>query len=122
MNQLDNICSEICSKIDYSIAVGVIDLENGMLLGLENKKKLEQSYFDNLAATILEIFSLNDIKKENKMSSKEVLINTNNNLVFAKQMDDMKNILFLISEKELNQGMGWSSLKLAAQDIKPLLT
>lgn len=125
MNQLDKACQEICSKVEDAMAVGIIDLGSGMIMGLDNKSGLKQNYLDKMSSAVLNLFRGNEVKKiENKKdenSFKEILINNNNNLVFIKQVDNLNYVIFIVSGKELNQGIGWSTLKISIQDIKPLL-
>lgn len=125
MNQLDKACQEICLKLDYTMAVGIIDLENGIIVGLENKNALKQSYFDKMSSTLVNLFRGDKVKKiENKKdenSFREILINNNNNLIFARQFDNLNYVIFIVSGKELNQGIAWSTLKISIEDIKLLL-
>ncbi|MFN8577861.1 MAG: hypothetical protein U0354_13500 [Candidatus Sericytochromatia bacterium] len=124
MSQFNDDCKYICSKVDEAIVVGIIDLSSGMLLGLENKGDFNQVYFDKLSVTILELFrgKIIDKLEKNKKTNlvREVLINSNDIICFMKYIENTEKAIFMLTNKKINQGLGWSSFKIAIQEAKSL--
>lgn len=133
MGKLDDLCQRICGDVDGSVAVGVVDLSSGMMMGVyHNVPYFTQEYLDVVSASAVELFRGKLVTRvENLLSKqrgketantfKEIFINSDNVLHFMKIIEAKDAVVVMITKKTTNQGMGWSNLKMAVPEIREML-
>lgn len=91
-----------------------------------------QDYLDAVAAASVDMFRGRLVSRIEQLLSKqrgseikgtfqEMFINSTNVFHFMKVVEGKEAVVIMVTKKTTNQGMGWSSLKLALPDIKALL-
>ena len=124
MANLNDICREMLEEIDHALAVAVVDMSSGLLLGVaHNVSYFTQSYLDALAAAATDMFrgkAITAVEKriaqlrneEPKHSLQEIQLSTDGTLHFMTIVPDKDEILaILVARKKINLGMGWASLR-----------
>lgn len=133
MSKLNSVCQQIVSDVDGAIAVGVVDVSSGMMMGVHHSVPyFTQDYLDAVAAAAVDMFRGRTVSRieqllskvrgaEVKNTFKEVFINSDNVFHFMKLVEGKDAVVVMVTKKTTNQGMGWSSLKMALPDITALL-
>lgn len=133
MSKLTDVCQAICSDVDGALAVGVVDLSSGMMMGVHHTVPyFTQDYLDAVAAAAVDMFRGRLVSRIEQLLSKqrgteikntfqEMFINSTNVFHFMKVIEGKEAVVVMVTKKSTNQGMGWSSLKMALADIKVLL-
>lgn len=133
MSKLSDVCQIICSDVDGALAVGVVDLSSGMMMAVHHTVPyFTQDYLDAVAAASVDMFRGRLVSRIEQLLSKqrgseikgtfqEMFINSTNVFHFMKVIEGKEAVVIMVTKKTTNQGMGWSSLKLALADIKALL-
>lgn len=133
MSKLDEVCQKVCAEVDGSIAIGVVDVSTGMMMGVHHSVPyFTQEYLDVVSASAVELFRGKIVSrveqllsktrgKEIKNTFKEIFINSDNVYHFMKVVEGKEAVIVMVTKKTTNQGMGWSSLKMAVPEIRDLL-
>lgn len=133
MGKLDDLCQRICGDVDGSVAVGVVDLPSGMMMGVyHNVPHFTQEYLDVVSASAVELFRGKLVTrvetllskqrgKETTNTFKEIFINSDHVLHFMKIIENKDAVVVMVTKKTTNQGMGWSNLKMAVPEIREVL-
>lgn len=131
--KLNVICQGVVSDVEDALACGVVDLTTGMLMGSHhNVPYFTQTYLDAVAAAAVELFRGKMVRRvetlltkhrgtDVKDSFKEVFINSDHVFHFMKVIPGKDVVTVLVTKKTTNQGMGWSSLRGALDDISSAL-
>lgn len=132
MAGLNDVCSELVGSLEGALGIAVVDLETGLLLGVEHKVPyFTQSYLDAVAAAAVDMFRGKGISSVEKLLSqqrgqkvertiKEVQMTTERTYHFMSIVPGKPNALaVLITTTKANLGMGWASLRKALPEIAP---
>ncbi|MFN8577866.1 MAG: hypothetical protein U0354_13525 [Candidatus Sericytochromatia bacterium] len=133
MSKLSDVCQSVCQDVDGAVAVGVVDLSSGMMMGVYHTVPyFTQDYLDAVSAASVEMFRGKLVSRIEQLLSKqrggevketfqEIFINSSHVYHFMKVIEEKNAVVIMVTKKTTNQGMGWSSLKMAIPDIKALL-
>jgi hypothetical protein len=133
MANITDVCQEIVSDVDGSLACAVVDLSSGLLLGVHhNVPYFSQSYLDAVAAAAVDMFRGKAISTVENMignlrgstiekTIQEVQMSTTNTYHFMVTVPDRPDSLaILITTKKINLGMGWAGLRRALPNLTPM--
>lgn len=129
MANLNSVCESIVDDVPDAVACGVVDLDTGMLMGIHHKVSyFTQSYLDAVAAAAVDMFRGKNVRRVERLLSKhrgqeitdafeEIFISSPAVYHFMKSIPSKSAVVVLVTRKSTNQGMGWSSLRVAIDDI-----
>ena len=133
MSKIEDVCQEIIKQVDDSLGCAVVDIENGLLLGVaHNVPYFTQTYIDAVAAAAVEMFRGRTVRNVEDLIAnqrgtdtvrliKEVQMTTEKTYHFMSIVKDKPNALVvLITGKGANLGMGWSAVRSALVKVAPL--
>ncbi len=67
-----DLCRELVDKVDDCLAIGVVDLNTGMLIGVHHTVAyFTQSYLDAVAAAAVEMFRGKNVRRVEELLSKQ---------------------------------------------------
>jgi hypothetical protein len=132
MASLNEVCAGVMDDVDGALGVAVVDLTNGLLLGVaHNVPYFTQSYLDAVAAAAVDMFRGKGVSGIEKLLSQQ-RGTTVNNSIREIQMSTERTYHFmsivpgkpdamavLITSTKANLGMGWAALRKALPDIAP---
>lgn len=134
MGKIDSACKDIVDAVDGAVAVGVVDLDTGMLLGIHNNASYTSTLNEVVAAATMDMFRGPNIGRIEKMVRQargqtedashyfeDVQITSRHNFHFAKTIRGGKAVIMMVTKKTTNIGMGWAQLKMSVPDIEPLV-
>ena len=128
MKRLQTFFQDFCRELEGVLAVGVVDISSGSLLSLhlpDNQSAGEDMELSGgpVAELFRENSSAGPEKEEGKANApvSEIFIDAANAFNFMKLVDGKKAVIFMLTKKSVNQGMGWSSLKTAVNEVSNLL-
>ncbi|MFO7567770.1 MAG: hypothetical protein R6X02_34325 [Enhygromyxa sp.] len=133
MSSVNSVCAGVVEDLTDALACGVIDLNTGMLMGVHHTiSYFTQSYLDAVAAAAVDMFRGKNVQRVEKLISKhrgeevrdafeEIFISSPAVFHFMKLIRDKSAVVVLVTRKSTNQGMGWSTLRLAVDDIAAAL-
>lgn len=123
MASVTDICKDVVESVDGCLAVGVVDLGTGMIMGVHHTvPHFTQSYLDTVAAAAVDMFRGKSVKQvENLLSEQrgeslndafeEVFISSLKVFHFMSVMKEKGAVVVMVTKKTTNQGMGWAALK-----------
>lgn len=124
MATINEVCRNIVDDTDDALAAAVVDLSTGLLLGAyHNVPYFTNSFLDSVAAAAVDMFrgkGINNIEKrlaqsrgsELKNSIEEIQMTTTKTFHFMSVIPGKPNALaILITGRNANLGLGWSSLR-----------
>jgi hypothetical protein len=133
MAKLDDILQGILRDVDGALGCAVVDVSNGLLLGVAHTVPyFTQSYLEAVAAAavdmvrgknVLAVESLLSSQRGRKVenSIKEIQMTTDGTYHFMAVVPDKPNsMVVLITNKKTNLGMGWSAVRINLPRIAPL--
>ena len=124
-----DVCRELVDKVDDCLAVGVVDLNTGMLIGVHHTVAyFTQSYLDAVAAAAVEMFRGKNVRRVEELLSKqrgvdlkdsfeEIFISSPKVYHFMMIIREKSAAVVMVTKKTTNQGMGWSALRNSIDDI-----
>ncbi|MCA9697712.1 MAG: hypothetical protein KC431_09325, partial [Myxococcales bacterium] len=133
MSNVNKVCEEVVDDVQDALACGVVDLNTGMLMGVHHTiAYFTQSYLDAVAAAAVDMFRGKNVRRVEKLISKhrgqevvdafeEIFISSPAVFHFMKMIPNKSAVVVLVTRKTTNQGMGWSSLRLAVEQIAEAL-
>lgn len=133
MSSVNQVCAAVVDDLTDALACGVIDLNTGMLMGVHHTVSyFTQSYLDAVAAAAVDMFRGKNVQRVEKLISKhrgeeirdafeEIFISSKAVFHFMKLVPEKSAVVVLVTRKTTNQGMGWSTLRLAIGDIADAL-
>lgn len=133
MANTTDVCRTILEKVDDCVAVGVVDLNTGMLLGVHHTVPyFTQAYLDAVAAAAVEMFRGKNVRRieellsqqrgeQLKDSFEEIFISSPKVFHFMATIKDKGAVVVMITKKTVNQGMGWSAIRNNLTSIKATL-
>ncbi len=133
MASTTDICKSVLEKVDDCLAVGVVDLNTGMLMGVHHTVPyFTQAYLDAVAAAAVEMFRGKTVRRieellstqrgeQLKDSFEEVFISSPKTYHFMTVIKDKGAVVVMITKKSTNQGMGWAALRTSLPAVKATL-
>jgi hypothetical protein len=133
MASTQDVCKTTLEKVDDCLAVGVVDLNTGMLMGVHHTVPyFTQAYLDAVAAAAVEMFRGKTVRRieellssqrgeQLKDSFEEVFISSPKTYHFMTVIKDKGAVVVMITKKTTNQGMGWAALRNSLATVKATL-
>lgn len=133
MPTTQEICRQIQEKVDDALAVGVVDLNTGMLMGVHHSVPyFTQAYLDAVAAAAVEMFRGKNVRRIEELLSaqrgepikdsfEEIFISSPKVFHFMVTIKEKSAVVVMVSKKTTNQGMGWAALRNNIEAIKKTL-
>ena len=132
MANLQEICKNVADDVEGAVGFAVVDLNNGLLLGVHHTVPyFTQTYLDAVAAAAVDMFRGKNVTSVEKLLSsqrgetvqnmiQEVQMTTPGTYHFMSIVPEKPDALVvLITTRKANLGMGWSALRNALPDIAP---
>jgi hypothetical protein len=133
MASTQDVCKATLEKVDDCLAVGVVDLNTGMLMGVHHTVPyFTQAYLDAVAAAAVEMFRGKTVRRVEELLSaqrgepvkdsfEEVFISSPKTFHFMTVIKEKGAVVVMITKKSTNQGMGWSALRNGLAAVKATL-
>jgi hypothetical protein len=133
MASTQDVCKQILEKVDDCLAVGVVDLNTGMLMGVHHTVPyFTQAYLDAVAAAAVEMFRGKNVRRIEELLSaqrgepikdsfEEVFISSAKVFHFMTVIKEKGAVVVMVTKKGSNQGMGWAALRNNQEAIKKTL-
>lgn len=133
MASTTEVCRSILEKVDDCLAVGVVDLNTGMLMGVYHSVPyFTQAYLDAVAAAAVEMFRGKNVRRVEEMLSQqrgevikdsfeEIFISSPKVFHFMATIKDKGAVVVMVTKKTVNQGMGWAAIRTNLNSIKGTL-
>jgi hypothetical protein len=133
MASTQEVCRTTLDKVDDCLAVGVVDLNTGMLMGVHHTVPyFTQAYLDAVAAAAVEMFRGKTVRRieellsqqrgeQLKDSFEEVFISSPKTFHFMIVVKEKGAVVVMITKKTTNQGMGWAALRNSLAAVKATL-
>ena len=129
---INEICTEIIADVNFALGCAVIDLNSGLLVGIAHKTPyFSQSNLDAAAVAAVEMFRGRTVMAVEQMISRmrgreeylmieEIQMTTKNTYHFmAVIAEKPNNMVILVTTRQINLGMGWSTLRTALLKLAP---
>jgi hypothetical protein len=119
--------------VEDCLAVGVVDLNTGMLMGVHHSVPyFTQAYLDAVAAAAVEMFRGKNVRRVEEMLSQqrgetikdsfeEIFISSPKLFHFMATIKDKGAVVVMVTKKTVNQGMGWAAIRNNINAIKGTL-
>jgi len=123
MASVTDVCKKIVESVDDCLAVGVVDLSTGMMMGVHHTiPHFTQAYLDAVAAAAVEMFRGKNVRRIEELltqqrgesitdSFEEVFISSPRTFHFMTILKGKGAVVVMVTKKGVNQGMGWSALR-----------
>lgn len=123
MTSTSEICKQVHEKVDDCLAVGVVDLNTGMLMGVHHViPHFTQAYLDAVAAAAVEMFRGKNVRRVEELlgsqrgepikdSFEEIFISSAKVFHFMVTVKEKGAVVVMVTRKTVNQGMGWSAIR-----------
>jgi len=123
MASVTDICKKIVDTVDDCLAVGVVDLSTGMMMGVHHTiPHFTQAYLDAVAAASVELFRGKNVRKVEELLSQqrgekitdsfeEVFVSSPKTFHFMSLIREKGAVVVMVTKKSASQGMGWASLR-----------
>lgn len=133
MASTTDICKTLLERVDDGLAVGVVDLNTGMLMGVYHTvPHFTQAYLDAVAAAAVEMFRGKNVRRVEEMLSQqrgevikdsfeEIFISSPKVFHFMATIKDKGAVVVMVTKKTVNQGMGWAAIRANLTAIKGTL-
>jgi len=133
MATTQDICKTTHEKVDDCLAVGVVDLNTGMLMGVHHTvPHFTQAYLDAVAAAAVEMFRGKTVRRVEELigsqrgeavkdSFEEIFISSPKVYHFMSVIKEKGAVVVMICKKTTNQGMGWAALRSSLTAVKATL-
>jgi hypothetical protein len=133
MASTSDVCKTIVEKVDDCLALGVVDLNTGMLMGVHHAVPyFTQAYLDAVAAAAVEMFRGKNVRRVEELLSQqrgeaikdsfeEIFISSPKVFHFMATIKDKGAVIVMVTKKTVNQGMGWAAVRNNLSTIKATL-
>lgn len=123
MASVAEVCQTMVEAVDDCLAVGVVDLSTGMMMGVHHTvPHFTQAYLDAVAAAAVELFRGKNVRRVEELlgqqrgeditdSFEEVFASTVKTFHFMSTIQGKGAVVVMVTKKSANQGMGWSALR-----------
>lgn len=130
--KIDQACRDVVNKVQGASACGVVDLENGVLLGAHSETGLSEELEMVLARAAVDLFRGPSVTQSERMMRAhrgvpedgqhyfhEIHISSTHNYHFAKTIKQGRAVIMLVTKKTTNVGMGWAMLRSVIPLVEP---
>jgi len=129
MPSTTEVCKKLSDKVDDCLAVGVVDLDTGMLMGVHHTVPyFTQSYLDAVAAAAVDMLRGKNVRRVEELLSQqrgvpvkdsfeEIFISSPAVYHFMIAIKAKNAVVVMVTRKTTNQGMGWAALR---NNLKPI--
>jgi hypothetical protein len=133
MPSTQEVCRTVVDKVDDCLAVGVVDLNTGMLMGVHHTVPyFTQAYLDAVAAAAVDMFRGKNVRRIEELlgqqrgdimkdTFEEVFIASLKVFHFMVAIREKGAVVVMVTKKTTNQGMGWAALRNSLNAIKGTL-
>jgi hypothetical protein len=133
MASTQDVCKQVLEKVDDCLAVGVVDLNTGMLMGVHHTVPyFTQAYLDAVAAAAVDMFRGKNVRRVEELISQqrsevikdafeEIFISSVKVYHFMISVREKGAVVVMVTKKGTNQGMGWAALRNSLGSIKATL-
>lgn len=133
MASTQDVCRKVVEDVGDCLAVGVVDLNTGMLMGVHHTVPyFTQAYLDAVAAAAVDMFRGRNVRRVEELLSKqrgeevkdsfeEVFISSIKVYHFMILLRDKAAVVVMVTRKSTNQGMGWAALRASLGAIRGTL-
>lgn len=133
MSTVQEVCKEMVESVDDCLAVGVVDLSTGMMMGIHHTiPHFTQAYLDAVAAAAVELFRGKNVRRieellsqqrgeEIRDSFEEVFISSAKVFHFMTIIKEKGAAVVMVTKKTVSQGMGWSGLRNSLESLTAAL-
>jgi hypothetical protein len=133
MDSTQDVCKRIHESVDDALAVGVVDLNTGMLMGVYHSVPyFTQAYLDAVAAAAVEMFRGKNVRRVEELlgtqrgapikdSFEEIFISSPQVYHFMVSIREKSAVVVMVTKKTTNQGMGWAVLRNKIDVVKAAL-
>lgn len=127
------VCRQVQEKVEDALAVGVVDLNTGLLMGFHhNVPYFTQPYLDAVAAAAVEMFRGKNVRRVEELlgatrgekitdSIEEIFLSSQRVFHFMSTIADKSAVVVMVTRKTTNQGMGWAMLRANLDIIRKTL-
>jgi len=130
MASINDVCKDIIDNIDGALGAAVVDVHSGLLLGsYHNVPYFTNSFLDSVAAAAVDMFRgrrVSNIEKrlgqirddDTRNAILEIQMTTSRTFHFMAIIPGKPDALaILITDKDVNLGLGWSGLRSALPEL-----
>lgn len=133
MATTQEVCKSLLESVDDCLAVGVVDLNTGMLMGVHHTVPyFTQAYLDAVAAAAVDMFRGKNVRRVEELLSQqrgeaikdsfeEVFVASPKVYHFMIAIKDKGAVIIMVTKKSTNQGMGWAALRNGLSALKATL-
>ncbi len=133
MASTTEVCKQVHDKVDDCLAVGVVDLNTGMLMGVHHSVPyFTQAYLDAVAAAAVEMFRGKNVRRVEELLSQqrgepikdsfeEIFISSPKVFHFMATIKEKGAVVVMVTKKTVNQGMGWAAVRTSLPALKATL-
>jgi hypothetical protein len=133
MATTQDVCRKVVEDVADCLAVGVVDLNTGMLMGVHHTVPyFTQAYLDAVAAAAVDMFRGRNVRRVEELLSKqrgeevkdsfeEVFISSTKVYHFMTVVKDKAAVVVMVTRKTTNQGMGWAALRASLPNVRATL-
>lgn len=133
MASISEVCKTMVESVDDCLAVGVVDLSTGMMMGVHHTvPHFTQAYLDAVAAAAVELFRGKNVRRVEELLSQqrgeeitdsfeEVFVSTIKTFHFMTGITGKGAVVVMVTKKSANQGMGWSALRNSVGELAAAL-
>lgn len=131
MAAINEACKQIVENTEHALAIGIVDLSSGLLLGVHHTiPYFTQSFLDAIAAAAVDMFrgqaisavseQYAEVSKGEPNPLREAQMTTDKTHHFMAVIPENNNTLVvLITDKNMNLKAGWASLHAAIPELTP---
>jgi len=133
MASTQEVCRSIHDRVDDCLALGVVDLSTGMLMGVHHTVPyFTQAYLDAVAAAAVEMFRGKTVRRVEELISahrgevvkdsfEEVFISSVKVFHFMMLIREKGAVVVMVTKKTTSQGAGWSALRNSIDAVRQSL-
>jgi hypothetical protein len=133
MASTTDACKHVHDRVEDCLAVGVVDLNTGMLMGVHHSVPyFTQAYLDAVAAAAVEMFRGKNVRRVEELISQtrgepikdsfeEIFVSSPKVFHFMATIKDKGAVVVMVTKKTVNQGMGWAAIRTNMNAIKGTL-
>lgn len=134
MEKIDIACERVVRALEGGVACGVIDLDNGNLLGIYNNRDHSEEQNALVAEATVDLFRGPNVQRIEAMVREqrgdrengehyfeEIQLASKHNLHFAKTLKGGRAVIMLVTKRSTSLGMGWAQLKAAIPVLERLI-
>ena len=123
MPNTNDVCKAMLEKVEDCLAVGVVDLGTGMLMGIHHTVPyFTQAYLDAVAAAAVEMFRGKNVRRVEELLShtrgepvkdtfEEIFVASPKVYHFMATIKEKSAVVVMITKRTVNQGMGWAAVR-----------